>query len=89
MTDKDGGPAYPLDGGCVANGNTGMSLRDWFAGQAMQAMITNDAMAKRQTDHASKCGEKPQTATAMAAYILADAMLAERNRKSDDTEAER
>jgi hypothetical protein len=40
----------------------GMSLRDWFAGQAMQAMVAAD-------------GEKTAKAIAQASYWLADCML--------------
>ena len=32
MTDKDGGPAFPIGSGDMRD-PTGMSLRDWFAGQ--------------------------------------------------------
>ncbi len=38
---KDGGPVFPalLKVGHVAKSEGGMSLRDWFAGQAMQGLI--------------------------------------------------
>ena len=46
----------------------GMTLRDWFAGQALAAM--------------SRLGDDDTTARSIAydAYLLADAMLAERER---------
>jgi hypothetical protein len=52
---KDGGPALPakayshaeygIDGEArpVYGYHSGMSLRDWFAGMAMQALINNEA----------------------------------------------
>ena len=49
MAENNGGPAFPKPGmvdefgkrmGCwQLRGNAGMSLRDWFAGQAMQSML--------------------------------------------------
>jgi len=45
----------------------GMSLRDWFAGQALSGMLADEGEA----------GYKAQTA-ASRSYELADAMLAER-----------
>ena len=68
---NDGGPAYPL--GMDTNGRCdGMSLRDYFAGQALAGML---AYGGRPSDF----GERAATC-----YALADAMLAERN-KNDDT----
>lgn len=38
--DDDGGPAFPISiPGCGDNGMHGMSLRDWFAGQALMAAL--------------------------------------------------
>ncbi len=42
----------------------GMTLRDWFAGQAMQGLCAN--------------GARNYTGIARAAYCVADAMLEER-----------
>ena len=69
MTERDGGPAFPQIselGDIAATGN-GMSMRDWFAGQAIRARWGNgEAMT-------------PEDA-AMMAYQLADAMLDARTR---------
>jgi hypothetical protein len=46
---------------------TGMSLRDYFAAKAMQAIIANDQNDSYASD-------------AMHAYLIADAMLEERNK---------
>ena len=51
----------------------GMSLRDWFAGQAMIAIASNPSWGERM----------PDPAVAYDAYQLADAMLAERQRRLD------
>lgn len=48
----------------------GMSLRDWFAGQALAAVITSAAAATG-----------PKTLS-VRAYMIADAMLAERAKEA-------
>ena len=74
MTDKpnDGGPAYPTlhipDSSPPAW--SGMSLRDYFAGQALAGIMTTDiAMEMHSHEIASE------------AYHRADAMLAERDKE--------
>lgn len=49
--------------------NEGMSLRDWFAGQAMNGWSASWPEGRRV--------ERPETVAA-ASYAMADAMLAER-----------
>ena len=61
-------PAFPLSPGNVPYYQEGMTLRDWFAGLAMQARLT----------HAEPCFEDGWAHTAAWAYEAADAMLAER-----------
>ena len=47
---NDGGPAFPRTAGPVIDGDayhgsqSGMSLRDWFAGKAMAALVGDSAM---------------------------------------------
>jgi len=58
---EDGGHAFPC---CFNNGNqAGMSLRDWFAGQALAGLLT------REDNYKSTKG------AASIAYHAADAML--------------
>lgn len=79
MTIDTGGPAFPASIAADAGewrtgcefGLDGMSLRDYFAAMAMQAYFA-DRIVSNWATHA------PVAAT--AAYILADAMLAERKR---------
>ena len=67
MTDMkdDGGPAFPHDGRDNGPGNIkgrphdGMTLRDWFAGQALAGLVQSGCCARGALD----------------AYALADAML--------------
>lgn len=66
---NDGGPAFPVIALNDPNHPAsvpGMSLRDWFAGQALAGLVTRNE---------STTPEK----WAAACYILADAMLAQRS----------
>ena len=74
---NDGGPAFPrppftpgqplhdsaADAGFAATGHSGMTLRDWFAGQALAGL-----MAHPTAEFTAKGG-------AAIAYEFADAML--------------
>ena len=85
---NDGGPAFP--GGHVIEKNSdhygepywdGMSLRDYFAGQALHAAsdsVCDDLSDPGRADHAPEHAARH----ARAAYLLADAMLAERERSN-------
>ena len=77
MKINDGGPAFPADGEApgVQSYNrrptpptTGMSLRDWFAGQALASL-----------PHRLADGAYPE-ALAEQAYGIADAMLAKKGK---------
>lgn len=81
MSDNDnGGPAFP-EQNIMAHGNMmkaettpGMTLRDWFAGQALAAIISK---------HPAKAGDHAALidgvrAKCEGAYAYADAMLAAR-----------
>lgn len=73
MTSRDGGPAFPThdaDPGTDPRSQIlsgGMTLRDWFAGQAL-----NQASREIWAEH------KPEDVAARC-YMLADAMLAARD----------
>ena len=75
----DGGPAFPesvgvdLEGNVIASENPGLSIRDWFAGMALQDLVTQTDDAVASHAHAALADEY-----AGAAYTLADAMLAAR-----------
>ena len=51
----------------------GMTLRDWFAGQALAGMATLYAVAGGASEDIAK-------ANATVSYLMADAMLAERDK---------
>lgn len=77
--DKTGGPAFPVTAGQNVYA-TGMSLRDWFAGQALAGMISTSATPWLTKDGHGLCPH-----TAQAAYQIADAMIAARAEKGDET----
>jgi hypothetical protein len=64
-TINDGGPAFPFDG--YGERVPGMTLRDWFAGQALAGMLANPD---------SWTGDR-----GVMAYRYADAMLRAREVK--------
>ena len=84
MKQSDGGSAFPtlLTGkyaGVGAAGQTfapdmsdGMSLRDWFAGMALQGILS------RMKPHDAKDEQSVTGRIANLSYVIADAMLTER-----------
>lgn len=92
---RDGGPAFPtLDSGAITQGADngeqwlsfqsigGMSLRDWFAGQAL-ATFQHGSLPDLWT--LAKREDRPIAAVmASLVYELADALLAERAKGSPD-----
>ena len=81
MDKRDGGPAYPAH----LRGNTGtdsvsfqsssgMSLRDYFAGQALAGLMAMPSLDLK-ANNAQLAG---------VAYSLADAMIAERDKPHAD-----
>lgn len=69
-TPNDGGPAFPQHGWTSnpevlerMKNQGGMSLRDWFAGQALLGMVSDPQLSGSCIDYA------------LAAYEYADAML--------------
>lgn len=64
-------------------GRGGMSLRDWFAGLAMQRMCAGDGaimVGNRDANYDEKKGNFAEV-VASNAYDFADAMLAERDKR--------
>lgn len=88
MNRNDGGPAFPQSVaqilGVAANssefGLPGMSLRDYFAGQALVGCLAHerDSFVRATKAH----GVPIAVAIATLTYEIADAMLAERERTS-------
>ena len=83
MSKNDGGPAFPQQGATIQMKDDvyfldkgGMSLRDWFAGMALQGLIASPM----------RRAEIPEGTVITAeyyvekAYLVADAMLEARNK---------
>lgn len=78
-----GGPAFPISiPGCGDNGCHGMSLRDWFAGQAMVALMSSRSWVAGLDATAKETGYEFKARLAVEAYRMADWMLAQREKKT-------
>jgi hypothetical protein len=80
---KDGGAAFPLSQQFFENDrqvaeaqHSGMSLRDWFAGQALAGYIADPSVKFSDSNEAAETND----VIAARCYSLADAMLAEREK---------
>ena len=72
---EDGGPAYPVIGAPGASQDyQGMTLRDYFAGEALAGMLANKRFHIFGDDGDTLADEQ----AAQNAYDFADAMIAER-----------
>ena len=79
MSKNTGGPAFPCSNEQFTAGNShtgdaapGMTLRDWFAGQALAQIIADGYV---DYEHAGW-----QQRISSSAYEIADAMLVERSK---------
>lgn len=79
---NDGGPAFPspeirgADGTGFAEACYGMSLREWFAGQALPVIFAQ-VISDLNRENGDQAGS-PRDEIAQRAFAMADAMLAER-----------
>jgi len=84
MDDKDGGPAFPIPCGCDLDKCTcsnGMTLRDYFAGQALAGMtagITRFLEPDNVVPPDTLIKNRPNDLSELA-YLYADAMLKARS----------
>ena len=69
MTKPDGGPAFPIDSQTVLEGGNwkGMTLRQWYAGMAMQGLISSNQHTRYDED-------------AKFAFMWADAMITQEDK---------
>lgn len=94
---NDGGPAFPVPGeppvstgdprdgiGYGTPAQHGMSLRDWFAGQALAGMCAledNRTFPEGKYENVEKWRSELYLIDAKSAYHYADAMLAARGKE--------
>jgi hypothetical protein len=83
MSKPSNTPAFPvtrIDGdGISYNTHSGMTLRDWFAGMALQGILASCPEGMRTNSPTLI----PAKEWAKAAYYAADAMLAEREKGTE------
>lgn len=79
MSKPDGGSAFPLAERIIfsASACQGMSLRDYFASAALQGIMANGGPANL---HDLANGTRGGSVEVTAAYVLADAMIAQRDK---------
>ncbi len=75
-TKNDGGPAFPIPNMALF----GLSIRDHFAGLALQGMVASPELMQFVTSRAEGGEGVPFERLARQAYRQADAMLKERSR---------
>ena len=90
MAQSDGGPAFPRPYSQLASGEQvweqdGMSLRDWFAGQALTGILAA-RFATENVGHTQ--GRVHLDQATEAAYAIADAMLAARRPPESEGESD-
>lgn len=71
--------AFPCSPGDVPYWNEGMTLRDWFAGQALAALADSIVMGFAKTEP-DKGDKYVNAKIALYSFQVADAMLAERSK---------
>lgn len=91
MKKEDGEPAFPrkrsqhmsMDGtGKIEDQpQNGMTLRDWFAGQAISGMLSNIDLIKGFTKAGGEKGLTGIETLTASAYVYADAMIKERSER--------
>ncbi len=93
MTDKKdtGSPAFPEltfhrvgDVEMATSVNSGMTLRDWFAGMALQGLLSRDTIKETNNNNSAKWAVMnpldAQENQSARAYKYADAMIEERKK---------
>jgi hypothetical protein len=77
MTQDNNTPAFPIKGGVHEYQFSGMTLRDYFAGQALTGILANNG-----TPWAPDIADVSDNDIAKASYDLADEMLLARSAPS-------
>ena len=76
---KDGGLAFPSEFGA------GMTLRHWFAGQALAGLLANHEAGKGRIELSEKVdSDLSRLATCSACYAMADQMIASSSNPTED-----
>jgi len=82
-THDDGGPAFPCPVGHITCEHpTGMSLHDYYVGQALKGLIENELFCKNLAHQYSNDFAGADACVAKNSFSLADAMLVERGKRN-------
>ena len=87
MSKNDGGSAFPSHGTMGEVAQEGMSLREWYAGQALSGLLSDSNMIDVSARAISSENRKDISVYELfsnMAYLYADAMLAERSKGVKD-----
>lgn len=86
---NDGGPAFPRP---VSEGNSnfvweqdGMTLRQWYAGMALQGLCSSNKLLEKFLGTAGELGTTFLVVLASSAFEAADAMLAHEAKEREGT----
>ena len=80
MKTDDGGPAFPVGHWQDDESKNGMSLQDYFAGQALAGMLGNEKSFEAIIETARAGQDYTTLVMAQVAYNRAQAMIAEKRR---------
>lgn len=81
MSTNTGGSAFPSTQDQWERGMEGMTLRDWFAGQALAGMLADSKRTENLSDATNNDISKIAKINARWAYRLANAMIAAREKQ--------
>ena len=73
--------AFPVEVGQTCDDLRGMSLLDWFAGQALQGCLAYSHLDPQRGNWQENASAEE---TANYSYVVADAMMNERKRRNDE-----
>jgi hypothetical protein len=74
---NNGGPAFPIKGPLMNIDFHGLTMRDYFAAKAMQVILQDQY---RDGIYVGDADNESEETCATSAYIMADAMLKEREK---------
>ena len=84
---NDGGPAFPVAMNEISGAYCGMTLRDWFAGQALAGLSARSVDVYRKLERTGtsilEIEQELKDVICDVSYKYADAMLAARERKEE------
>ena len=83
ITDKTGGPAFPFEHNRseAMYCSNGMTLWDWYAGQAMAGLMSDSTILQSASITAAQIGKRNEEVMALLCSEFADAVIAERNKR--------